>query len=693
MANTKRPAPITSAPDIAISGDSLTIHPGGYTEDPGRIPTDSSEWLLQGKMARFRETPLEFLREFSTHMSATTGWRTYDGMIGQPLFFPGYTEFMKKKILDHEMVQKTLSDLAESRVKVEEAQGLFSKTDKNYEKALAARQAAIRLSIFEVAQGLMDRMICKYESKRFIQSAYWICSQVVTRAYHQGIHVSSEEALRLRAAAMECAKRKLSIVFLPSHRSHIDYVSLQLIYFRLGIALPTIVAGENLNFPLVGPFLQNGGGMFIRRSFSGDKLYSTLVQSYVDTLLRNGYNFECFIEGGRSRTGKLLPPKFGILNSVLDSVVSGRVEDVLMCPISIQYDKVIETESYITELLGKPKKKENLMDFMSSSSIFGLNFGRVDVRFHELWSLRDWINANQSRPGLNEVDKTMSLEEQQGHGKLLRSLGYRILSDINSVSVVMPTALIGCVLLTLRGRGVGKSEVVRRIEWLSDRIRVKGGRVAHFAGAPTEVVLERGIEVLGPNLVGKVDGLLEETYFAVDRFQLSFYRNMVIHLFINEALVSAGIYTRVKLGGSPDNQRITYKDLLEQVAFLSQRFRHEFIFPSEGIKINFEKTLNGLETDGVITVTRSASGEIEYVEISEQELSAGRENFDFYCFLIWPFIEAVWLGGVSLLGLTPQVDQAEPQWFPAKETENMAQLVSVLFAFYLNKSKLTITAW
>src|SRR5438045_178211 len=116
---------------------------------------------------------------------------------------------------------------------------------------------------------------------------------------------------------------------------------------------------------------------------------------------------------------------------------------------------------------------------------------------------------------------------------MLRTLGYKVLSDINSISVVMPTALIGTVLLTLRGRGVGKSELIRRVEWLSERVRAKGGRVAHFAGATTSDVVHRGLEVLGKDLVGLVQGLAEPTYFAVDRFQLSFYRNMTIHLFIS----------------------------------------------------------------------------------------------------------------------------------------------------------------
>lgn len=149
-------------------------------------------------------------------------------------------------------------------------------------------------------------------------------------------------------------------------------------------------------------------------------------------------------------------------------------------------------------------------------------------------------------------------------------MSYRVLSDINATSVIMPTALVGTVLLTLRGRGVGMSEMVRRIEWLSNRVTGKGGRVAHQSGQSRELVVQRALEVLGSGLVGKVEGLAEDTYFAVDRFQLSFYRNMTIHLFIAEALVCVSLYTKVKLGSGPDVQRISFEELYTQVNFLSQ---------------------------------------------------------------------------------------------------------------------------
>lgn len=670
---TKADTSAASAPDLDILGDQVTIHPTGYVEPP-QEKDEGQERNLVSHMARFRESPLDFLKEVSLHVSGQ-GWRAYDDVIGQPIFYSGFSENMKATVLRTPMLRKRIEQLAKQRVEEEERQGLLG-DEKDRFRTKTRRKTELESSLQEVAAELTDGMICKMESKRFIRGAYYLCTQLLTRAYHQGIHVSSEEVLRLRSVAEQAASKKHSIIFLPCHRSHVDYVSLQLICYRLGIALPTVVAGDNLNFPVVGSFLQHAGAMWIRRSFGDDALYTTLVQSYIDTLLQNGFNFECFIEGGRSRTGKLLSPKFGILSFLLDSVLSGRVDDAIICPVSTQYDKVVETESYISELLGQPKPKENLQDFLSASSVLSLKLGRVDVRFHEPWSLRAFIDSQQARAEkTSAVDAPAKLTSPKSRTRLLRTLGFKVLSEINVVSVVMPTALIGTVLLTLRGRGVGKSELIRRVEWLSERVRTKGGRVAHFGGAPTEMVVNRGLDVLGSGLVGVVDGLPEITYFAVDRFQLSFYRNMTIHLFISEALVSAAMYTRVKQGGGPQNQTISFDALYDQVSFLSQLFRGEFIYPTMGLLTNLEVTLQGLEKDEVISLSRNPDGKILAAGLHNTERQRGRENFDFYCFLIWPFIESTWLGAVSLMGLTPPEEQMRNMWIETLKTQDAAQLL------------------
>ncbi|KAM7203857.1 glycerol-3-phosphate acyltransferase [Naviculisporaceae sp. PSN 640] len=671
-----------SAPDLRILGDQITLQPSGFVES--KPAGKEGEEALMKNMARFRSEPLQFLREVSLYVSGT-GWRAYDDVIGQPIFYSGFSEHIKTQVMSASLLQAKISQLADMRVEVEIKDGLLNKDDKDFLMKRAQRRAVLVQALQDVAENMTDNMICKFESKTFIRGAYYVVTQLLLRAYHQGIHVSSEEVLRLRNVAEEAARKKQSIIFLPCHRSHVDYVSLQLLCYRLGLALPIVVAGDNLNFPVVGSFLQHAGAMYIRRSFGDDQLYTTLVQAYIDVLLQGGYNLECFIEGGRSRTGKLLPPKFGILSFVLDSLLSGRVEDAVICPVSTQYDKVVETEGYVTELLGVPKKKENLADFLSGgSSVLSLRLGRVDVRFHEPWSLRGFVDDQIKR--LSKVPSAINInwkdtQNQIVRQKLLRTLGYKVLADINDVSVVMPTALIGTVLLTLRGRGVGRTELIRRVEWLIARVRAKGGRVAHFGNAPLADVIERGLDVLGKDLVGVVNGLAEPTYYAVDRFQLSFYRNMTIHLFISEALVAAALYTRVKRGGGPSIQDIPYQDLHDQVLFLSSLFRGEFIYSGEGLLVNLERTLLGLEADNVIHIERDEQGNITKVGLSDAERAAGRENYDFYCFLIWPFIEASWLAAVSLMGMVPPVGAEKDGsgkddiWIQVSRAHESAQLL------------------
>lgn len=244
----------------------------------------------------------------------------------------------------------------------------------------------------------MDNMICKFESKIFICGVYYFVMQLLLRVYYQGIYVFSEEVLRLRNVVEEVEKKKQSIIFLLCYRLYVDYVVQQLLCYWLGLVLLVVVVGDNLNFFLVGSFLQYVGVMYIRRSFGDDQFYMMLVQVYIDVLLQGGYNLECFIEGGWLRMGKLLLLKFGILSFVLDSLLSGRVEDVIICLVLMQYDKVIEMEGYVIELFGVFKKKENLVDFLLGGlNVLSLRLGRVDVRFYELWSLRGFIDDQISR--------------------------------------------------------------------------------------------------------------------------------------------------------------------------------------------------------------------------------------------------------------------------------------------------------
>ena len=175
-----------SAPDLEIVGDQVTFHPIGFTGGPGQDDGPPiTERNLVRHMARFRESTFDFLREVSLHMSGT-GWRAYDDVIGQPIFYSGFSDKIKSHILDSPLLQSKMNELAETRLSVEEKEGILDIKTGSLEQKKTQRRNEIKGSLEDVVDSIMDNMICKMESKRFIRGAYYLCTQLLTRAYHQG---------------------------------------------------------------------------------------------------------------------------------------------------------------------------------------------------------------------------------------------------------------------------------------------------------------------------------------------------------------------------------------------------------------------------------------------------------------------------------------------------------------------------
>lgn len=174
-----------SAPDLEIVGDQVTFHPTGFTGGPGEQDEPITERNLVRHMARFRESPFDFLREVSLHMSGT-GWRAYDDVIGQPIFYSGFSDNIKSHILASPLLQGKMNELAEARLTVEEKDGFLDIRSGFLEQRRTQRRNEIKGNLEDVVDSIMDNMICKMESKRFIRGAYYLCTQMLTRAYHQG---------------------------------------------------------------------------------------------------------------------------------------------------------------------------------------------------------------------------------------------------------------------------------------------------------------------------------------------------------------------------------------------------------------------------------------------------------------------------------------------------------------------------
>src|SRR5216684_170421 len=210
-----------------------------------------------------------------------------------------------------------------------------------------------------------------------------------------------------------------------------------------------------------------GGAFFIRRSFKGDRVYSAVMQAYVKRLLSDGFTQEFFVEGGRSRTGKLLPPKLGMLTLEVEAWLTGVRPDVVFAPVSISYEKIAEAGSYQHELLGGEKQKEDAKALLSATKVLRTRLGRITIRVGEPISLANLFAERGVDP------KNHTQEERRA---LVRALGLRVAAGINRAAPLAPIGLVSAVLLSHDRRGMSEDEVLSRAEFLHQAALDAGAR-------------------------------------------------------------------------------------------------------------------------------------------------------------------------------------------------------------------------
>ncbi|TCK03112.1 1-acyl-sn-glycerol-3-phosphate acyltransferase [Marinobacterium mangrovicola] len=237
--------------------------------------------------------------------------------------------------------------------------------------ATAAKSGEPRLNVERQAHQHLERITARYRHS-VVKMLDPLFSLVLKRLYRR-MEISGLDRLK-------SLNQEYQLIYLPAHRSHIDYMLISWALFQQGLPLPRIAAGENLNLPLVGALLKRGGAVFLRRSFLDDPLYTCLVRLYLEQLLSNEHSFEVFIEGQRSRTGRLLPPRLGLLSMLLESKTP---RPLALLPISINYDLCLDNRTYQHELAGRPKRSESLWGVISSASVLFKRCGGAYLKVGE----------------------------------------------------------------------------------------------------------------------------------------------------------------------------------------------------------------------------------------------------------------------------------------------------------------------
>lgn len=251
---------------------------------------------------------------------------------------------------------------------------------------------------------------------------------------YNGLYIDSEKLNEIR----ELSKTH-RLVFIPSHKSHIDYLVLSILLFQNGVLPPHIAAGENLNFFPVGSILRRGGAFFIKRSFRGQQLYAACVKHYIDKILHEGYPVEFFIEGGRSRTGQVLQPKFGILRMIAQAIEADPKLPVVIIPCAITYEKVIEDMAYKNEQDGAVKQRENITNLIKTTKLLISKYGQIYVSFAQPIDLNKALHLSPDfeTSSISEADMTKYIDE----------MAIELMSRINRASTITTSSLLSCAIL------------------------------------------------------------------------------------------------------------------------------------------------------------------------------------------------------------------------------------------------------
>jgi glycerol-3-phosphate O-acyltransferase len=407
-------------------------------------------------------------------------------------------------------------------------------------------------------------------SQTFITIMASVLSRLWTRLY-DGVDVQHVENLHDIGDGAE-------IIYVPCHRSHMDYLLLSYVIYRKGFAVPHVAAGVNLNLPVVGHFLRKGGAFFLRRSFKGDALYGAVFSKYLGFMMARGHPLEYFIEGGRSRTGRMLAPRTGMLSMTVRSYLREPKRPVVFMPVYFGYERIVEGRTYIGELSGAPKQKESILGLIRSLSVLRSKFGTVHVNLGAPIVLDELLA--RFNPGWRDAPGTVGREEGGSPpgwiGEAIHELAARITSGINAAAAVTPINLVAMALLATARQALGEADLVRQVELYRDLLRAAPYSPLVTVTAQNGTEMMRYAESMGmlerqPHPLGDILRMTAERAILA-----TYYRNNVLHLFAIPSLLACCFLSNARMR-SVDLKRMVWRVYPYIKAELAMRWTEEEI--------------------------------------------------------------------------------------------------------------------
>ena len=443
---------------------------------------------------------------------------------------------------------------------------------------------------------------------------------------YDGLSVDLEGIAKIRNIS-----KKMPFVIIPCHRSHIDYLLIHYIFYFNNIQLPFIAAGSNLSFFPMGYMFRKSGAFFLRRSFRGNKIYSEVFSKYLAILLKEGLPLEFFIEGGRSRTGKMVMPKYGLLSMVIQAYQEKYCENFAAIPVYIGYDRVIEEKSYLKELSGATKTPENTAEIIKTSKILRKRFGRVYVNIGEPIVMKSYLEA-QEKP----IDQ-MTIDERQS---LYRKIGYEIVLEINNVSVVTLFSLVAAVILSHDRRGISHSDLLNILNEFYEYLSMKKVRIAETFANMEKAIAEALNMFVQSGFISKIeaeedeDEEMQEVVYSLKeekRLNLEYYKNNILHFFVPLCFVATPM-----IKSSEDMTSLAR--IMGDYKFLKKLLWNEFIFDERKDDVDEVNDVLAYLYDRKMITSVEREGQV-WIEIKGR----GSKKLKPFADLIHNYLESYWI--------------------------------------------------
>ena len=488
----------------------------------------------------------------------------------------------------------------------------------------AARSGAGLETVEAAAAAHFDEIAARYSPR--VTSLFAAAMNAVFDRIFDGI-VVDETGL---ARAIE-ASRRSPLVFCPSHKSHVDYLVLSLVLWNHGVTPPHIAAGANLSFFPLGSLLRGSGAFFLRRSFRDDPVYSAVFRAYVVELVRRGTALEFFVEGTRSRTGKVLMPRLGLLSFAVDAWRRGASDDIQFVPVSLDYERIIESASHERELMGEEKSPEGMAALLRAGSVLRSRYGRVYLQFGEPVSLAALAREKGLPP-------SPSPERDEAWRAEVHRLGYRVLHQVATIATVTSSAVAAAVLLGDTEGCIRESSLLARGREILGHLDAVAARLSAPLADPT---------AWDRTLLEAVRRFVEDGHVAADRRErgdpepvyrlagerrmaLDLYKNTLMNHLAGAAIVCCALRRNAGQGGRRDVHR--------DAGFLFQLFSREFFRCADSsLEACVDDHLSRLALLGCLGV--HGNGRIVVLEPARTSLLAG---------LLDVFVEGYWVVASTL---------------------------------------------